>query len=229
MQALRRRVNAVYVDVFWWFMTALARFLFVVFSRWRVEGKEFVPPMGPLIVVSNHMSMIDPSLVTTAVPRRITFMAKSELYRHWFTRWLVRSYGSVRIVRGRGQRQTLETLANVLRRDGTVHMFPEGTRSNGQLARASPGTAQLALQTGAPILPVAITGSQRVTRFKPGFTRPRLTVSIGQPFTLPLLEGPVQKAQLNSMGDMIMDRIAALLPPEYRGHYATKPRAPSAT
>ena len=229
MQALRRRVNAVYVDVFWWFMTALARFLFVVFSRWRVEGKEFVPPMGPLIVVSNHMSMIDPSLVTTAVPRRITFMAKSELYRHWFTRWLVHSYGSVRIVRGRGQRQTLETLANVLRRDGTVHMFPEGTRSKGQLARASPGTAQLALQTGAPILPVAITGSQRVTRFKPGFTRPRLTVRIGQSFTLPLLEGPVQKAQLNSMGDMIMDRIAALLPPEYRGHYATKPRAPSAT
>ncbi len=205
-------------------MTEMARLFFVLFTRWRVEGKEYVPPWGPLIVAANHMSLIDPSLVTTAVPRRVTFMAKSELYGNWLTRWLVHSYGSVGAARSGSQRYVMDQLLQALARDGVVCMFPEGTRSRGRLGRARPGTALLALQSGAPILPVAISGSEQVRGFRAAFTRPRITVSIGQPFTLPLLEGPVKKAQLISLGDMIMERIAALLPPEYRGRYALQSR-----
>ncbi len=208
----------------YWFLVRFSWLLFTTFTRWKVQGRGNVPPRGPLIVVSNHMSWIDPSMISLGVPRRVTFLAKAELYRNPVAAFAIASYGAIRVVRGKPQREAMEELRRRLARDQVICLFPEGTRSRGELRRGRPGVAMLAMQTGAPILPVAITGSQRVRGLLGLFTRARVTVTIGEPFTLPSLEGPVGRAQLVSMADIIMGRIAAMLPASYQGPYAPKPR-----
>lgn len=199
--------------------TRAMRVALVLLARWRVEGKENVPPRGPLIIVANHVSFIDPPLLAASIPRPIIFLAKRELFNHGIMGPMVRLYGALEINRERAQREPLHKLLDHLARDQPIGLFPEGTRSRGRMRRAKPGVALVALRSGAPILPVGITGSQRVRGFRSLFTRPRIIVSIGQPFTLPVLEGPVGRAQLTSMTDIIMRRIAAQLPHEYRGEY----------
>jgi 1-acyl-sn-glycerol-3-phosphate acyltransferase len=225
MRALGQGLRRQYRLAFYWFLTrVVAWLLFTRLMRCRIGGRENVPPRGALIVVSNHMSWMDPPLLGLALPRQITFTAKTEIYRNPLVGFAVSSYGAIRVKRGKPQRQALDELRGLLARDGVVCLFPEGTRSRGRLGRGRPGVAMIAMRTGAPVLPVAITGTERVRGFLGLFTRPTITVSIGQPFTLPLLEGAVGRAQLLSMSDMIMGRIAALLPPRYRGHYALQPR-----
>lgn len=215
---------------FYFAMTQAMRIALLTFVRWRVEGKEAVPPGGPLIVVSNHLSIIDPPLLAASIPRRISFLAKRELFRHRLFGPFVKAYGALPINRGRDYRGSLEQLLALLARDRAVGLFPEGTRSRrARLSRAKPGVALVALRSGAPILPVGISGSERIKGFRSLFTRPTITVSIGQPFTLPLLEGPVQRAQLASLTDILMQRIAAQLPPNYRGDYALEPQEPVRT
>ena len=225
MQALTRRVGRWYSALFYGFWTMFTRVLFTTATRLTVTGAEGVPPWGPLIVVSNHMNLTEPPLIATCVGRRVRFAAKVELYRHWLFGFFVRGYGAVPIFRGGASKEGMQGLLDLLARDQVVGMFPEGTRSQGSLGRAKPGAALVAMRSGAPILPVAITGTERIRGPWSFFTRPRVTVSIGQPFTLPVLEGSVGRAQLTTLSDMVMERVAALLPPSYRGAYAVKERA----
>ncbi len=220
MRIVRKLLGRPYLWLHWVFFTELARFLLIFLATWRIEGRENVPPHGPLFIVSNHMSYADPSLIATAVPRRISFIAKAELYDKLIVGWLVRGYGSIRIARGKAQRQTMDNVLAALARDRAVSTFPEGTRSKGSMTRAKPGAALIAMQSQAPILPVGITGSENFHGWSSLFTRPSLTVRIGQPFTLPHLQGNLDRAQIAAMSDMMMERVAALLPSEYRGYYA---------
>ena len=206
--------------VFYRGATGAMRVALVLLARWRVEGKGNVPPRGPLIIVANHLSFIDPPLVAASVPRPIIFLAKRELFNHGLMGPFVRLYGALEINREKARREPLVKLLEHLGRDQAVGLFPEGTRSRGRMRKAKPGVALVAMKSGAPILPVGVHGSERVRGVRSLFTRPRITVSIGPPFTLPVLEGPIGRAQLTSMTDIIMRRIAAQLPPEYRGEYA---------
>lgn len=225
MRAISRGLKRAY---YWWFYlswTVIARAIFIVGTRKQVSGTENVPPRGPLVVASNHMSLLDPSLIATVIPRRVRFVAKAELYKNPIGAFLVSGYGSIKVNREKPGREQIERIMEALRRDAVIGVFPEGTRNSGTLMRAKPGIALMAAQAGAPIVPVAITGSDKLFRFPSVLGRPRVVVRIGEPFTLPSLEGSIGRAQLSALSDMVMQRIAAMLPPEAQGYYGLKTAA----
>ncbi|MBI3743853.1 MAG: 1-acyl-sn-glycerol-3-phosphate acyltransferase [Chloroflexi bacterium] len=204
---------------FYRLMRTVALLIVTSTGRLKVVGKENAPPHGPLIVVSNHMSWFDPSLVSIAMKRRVQFVAKDELYAHPIVGFWIWSYGSIRINRAKPGRGTLDEVFAELARDHVIGLFPEGTRHREGLARGKPGSALIALKSGAPMVPVAITGSAQVRGFRSMFSYQKIKVTVGQPFTLPVIEGNMTRAQLVGAADMIMQRIAAILPPEYQGYY----------
>ena len=114
-------------------------------------------------------------------------------------------------------------------KDRALLVFPEGTRNPGALAPGGDGLAYMALRTQAPIIPVGITGTERINNYvRVAFPFTRVKVTIGEAFTLPVVEGRLPRAALHSMTETIMERIAALLPPAYRGVYGTERRSPGA-
>jgi 1-acyl-sn-glycerol-3-phosphate acyltransferase len=203
----------------------LARLCFTLFARWEVEGREAVPLRGPLIIVANHLSNADPPVLMASLPRRVLFMAKRGLFQNPFTAFLLRSVGAFPLSRDGRDVGALVWALRLLQRGHALVLFPEGTRSrDGCLKRGLSGVAYLALKSQAPILPVAITGTERI----PGFWRIalpfcRIGVRIGSPFTLPQIEGEASRPLLEHLTDMIMYRIAQLLPEGYRGYYGTSP------
>ncbi|MBM4405623.1 MAG: 1-acyl-sn-glycerol-3-phosphate acyltransferase [Chloroflexi bacterium] len=208
-----------YVPPYYRSFLIMVRTLLFCFARFSITGKENVPPRGPLIVVANHISNYDPHVIGTAIPRRVRTVAKVELFRHPLTALIVRGCDAIPVNREGIAKSTLEEIVATLARDGAVGMFPEGSRSKSGLARPKPGVAAVAIRTGAPILPVAITGTNKIKSPLSLLKRHRIQVTIGQAFTLPQLEGNLGKAQVTALSDMIMERIAALLPPENRGAY----------
>ena len=206
---------------------AVGRVTFRVFGRLEVRGRENVPPRGPLILAANHLSNADPPLLAVTTPRDLAFVAKRDLFANPVSRWLFTSLNAYPVDRDRRDVGAMVWALERLRHDGVVLVFPEGTRSRDlRLQRGQPGVAYLALRSQAPVLPVGITGTERVpSLWRLPFPFARLTVAYGQPFTLPPLEGKVPRAVLQDLTDLIMGRIAALLPPTHRGCYG--PPAPA--
>lgn len=205
--------------MFYSFACTGVRFLLWLLTRCVVEGLENVPSAGPFLLVSNHISMIDPPSLGALLPRRITFMAKEEAFRDPLLGRVVRWYGAFAVKRGQPDRQALRTATAVLKGGGVVGMFPEGTRSKtGRLNKAFAGSALVAHMAKAPILPVAITGTERIKGPFSLLTRPAITLRVGKPFTLERGEG--DRGDLDTMTASMMARIAALLPEERRGFYA---------
>jgi 1-acyl-sn-glycerol-3-phosphate acyltransferase len=212
------------VPPFYWLMTRLLRLVVLIFGRYEVEGAERVPRQGGLIVVSNHLNLADPPLLGSAIPRRIRFMAKQELFDARPGGFFIRWFGAFPVRRFEGDLQALRTAQQMLRDGGVIGMFPEGHRSRGRgLQEPFPGTALIALRTGATVLPVAITGTEAITSPLVLLKNPRLRVVIGEPFTLPPLRR-INSEAARAGTEEIMRRIAALLPPKYRGVYAERSR-----
>ena len=118
--------------------------------------------------------------------------------------------------------QALRWVLNQLNHDQVVVIFPEGTRNPGAMKKALPGIARLALKTQAPILPVGMTGTETLEQaYRVWYPNRKIRVNIGQVFSLPVIEGKPNKEVLESLSDMIMGRVAALLPESYQGVYKT--------
>ena len=195
--------------------------VFLLLTRLRVTGRENVPKGGPLLVVANHMNLIDPPLVGLSLGRRAVFMAKKELFRFRFLGYFLRRFGSFPVHRGRLDREALRQATQVLAGGLALIMFPEGMRSkNAQLRSAFPGSALIALHSGAPILPVGIAGTEKIKGVTWMLRRPQITVNIGRPFYLPPVNSRPTKVELVELTNSIMQHIAELLPLEYRGSYA---------
>ena len=194
--------------------------LLFLLTRWQVRGKENVPQQGPLLVVANHLSLADPPLLSVTLDRKAIFMAKKELFHFKPIGYFIRGLGAFPVHRDRLDRRGLHQAYQVLAGGLALVMFPEGMRSRtGQLRPAFFGAALIASHTGIPILPIGISGTERIERPLWLLRRPRITVNIGQPFHLPVQSTRPTRQELAESTKIIMQHIAELLPQEYRGHY----------
>jgi len=197
--------------------------VFLLFTRPHVEGRENIPPKGPLVVVSNHLSYADQYLLTIAVKREMIFLAKEELFRNRVIRFLIESFGAIPVSRGSANRGALKQVHQVLDSGRAIFMFPEGSRSkNARLQPAYSGSVLIAVHNNALVLPIGITGMEVAEK---GFRwvmlhRPRVSVRIGKPFHINVPDGIIDKKKLRALADDIMEHIAELLPYEYQGSYA---------
>ena len=203
----------------------VANALFAALTRRRVFGAEHVPAQGPCLLVVNHLSKLDPPLLLTVLPRRdLSALVAADFRRRPVHRVLLEAAGGTWIRRGAGDRAGLEAALALLAQGRIVGIAPEGRCSpTGALIMGKPGPALLAARANVPILPVAVTGTERVVPALKRLRRATLTVRFGEPFLLPPLESANQKQQLRAGTELIMCRIAALLPPAYRGVYADHP------
>ncbi len=208
---------------FYYVARVIVRMLFSLLTRWQVKGRGNVPSQGPLLVVANHLNLTDPPLLAVSLGRKAMFMAKEELFRSSFIAYFVRGLGSFPVHRGKLDRKAIRQSEQVLADGLALAMFPESTRSkSAQLQPAFPGSVLLAMRSGVPILPIGITGTEKIKGMAWILRRPHITVNIGPPFYLPLAGSKLTKAELAEHTDFMMERIAELLPPQYRGNYAGK-------
>jgi len=192
----------------------------VVLRLWfgfRVDGREHEPATGPVVIVSNHLSDLDPLIVGSAVKRRVGFMAKQELFEVPGVRWWVSACGAFPVRRGEPDRQALRTAMRLLEGGGVLVMFPEGTRgTTRELRPPEPGAALLALRTGATVLPVAVIGSDEVMpRGSHHLRRATVRVRIGEPIPVPRPsprpQGKRDREEIDALGRQFMGALARLL------------------
>ncbi len=216
---------------FYWGGTRLMGLVLRVFGRWEVSGREHVPASGPLIVVSNHLHNADPPLLGAAIKnRRIHFMAKIELFHKGILSLPVKLFDSIPVRRDAADLKAIRLAQELLRSGEAIGLLPEGHRNRHGigLQKGHPGAALIALRSGSPILPVAITGTEQIHSIGILFKHPRITVTIGEPFILPRA-GRVDAAAVREGTEIMMRRIAALLPREYRGEWGRMDAAESTT
>lgn len=214
------------------------RGVFGAVARVHYEGPPTLPQAGPLLLVANHTSNIDPPLVAAwlqpRLGRPIQFLAKEQLFVPAL-RPLLDHAGAILVRAGGSDVQAYHDALVVLRGGGIVGLFPEGTRSiDGLLGEAHPGVALLALRAGVPILPVGISGAQqflpRAGRI-PAFGT-RITIRVGEPFRIdsgeaePGASGAAQRrGRTDAATAKIMTRLGALLAPSQRGRWGARPIA----
>jgi 1-acyl-sn-glycerol-3-phosphate acyltransferase len=192
----------------------LCRWIARAFFAFSVEGQEFVPESGPIILAPNHVSYLDPVVVGVAVSRRIHFMAKKELFRNPLIGWFLRALQAYPVTRERVDPSTLKRTLSYLAAGQAVLMFPEGTRGDGLALRpAKPGIAVVAARSGAAVVPVFHWGAERV--LPRGCRRVRrvpLRVRFGPPLVFPTSGHPDREA-VEAFCQKLMVAIAALRPP----------------
>ena len=208
-------------------LTPILRLLFKV----RVEGGEHVPSGGPAILASNHLSFSDSIFLPMVLRRRITFVAKAEYFEDRKTAWFFRAVGQIPIKRGGGSasQRALDSALEVLEGDGLFGIYPEGTRSpDGRLYKGHTGMARLALNSGAPVVAVAMIGTreaQPIGQVKPNFFSP-ITIRISEPMRFErYAERTDDPRVLRQITDEVMFELRALSGQEYVDHYAKRGEA----
>jgi 1-acyl-sn-glycerol-3-phosphate acyltransferase len=174
--------------------------------RIRITGASRVPKTGPVVLVANHSSLIEPQVIFGMLPRRSVFLVKSELSSGLLGKALT-WIGQVWVTRGAPDRTALTTAVRLLREGGLIGVFPEGTRGSGDVTHAEQGAAWLVRSTGAVVLPVATRGTLRPAGSGRRF-RPKLDVLVGEPFALEVLRG---RAGLTEATERIRIRLADLV------------------
>lgn len=217
----------------YWFLkhVLVGPWLRVLFRPWA-EGVEHVPSKGPVIFASNHLSFSDSFFLPLVVPRPIVFLAKSDYFtgtgvKGWFTRAFFAGVGQVPVDRsgGRASEAAIHTALRVLDTGTLFGIYPEGTRSpNGTMYRGRTGVARIAMESGVPVIPVAMIGTYEIQ--PPHTMIPRLKrvgVRIGRPLDFDRYDGLANdRFVLRSITDEIMYELMSLSGQEYVDMYATR-------
>ncbi|PXY19287.1 lysophospholipid acyltransferase family protein [Prauserella muralis] len=184
----------------------IARHLYRPAYRVRVTGTARVPRTGPVVLVANHSTMIEPQLLFGMLPRRSVFLVKEEMFAGP-AGWGLRRIGQIPVRRGAPDRTPLLTARDVLSRGGMVGVFPEGTRGSGDVREAHQGAAWLVRASGAVVLPVAVRGTLRPPGSGRRF-RPPVDLLVGEPFAVAVGPG---RAGLTEATETIRGTLAALV------------------
>jgi 1-acyl-sn-glycerol-3-phosphate acyltransferase len=169
---------------------ALFQPFFHVYFRMRRIGLEYLPKTGPVIVAANHRSFLDPFVIGTMARRPMYYMAKKELFSKRWQAWILNRLGAFPVDRGGSDEESVKTARAILDRGGIVLIFPEGTRIRpGALGTPHRGVGRLALQTGAPVVPMSVIGTEAIRR---GWRiRPhKVALRAGRPLRFPILPDP---------------------------------------
>jgi 1-acyl-sn-glycerol-3-phosphate acyltransferase len=208
-------------------LVGICRFLVFMIMKRRMGGQEHTPLSGGLLIVSNHLGLLDPIAIGTGLPRRLYILAKAEVFSWPVIGWLARKADMIPVRRGQSDREAVRRVLEHLEAGHAVLIFPEGTYPKAHqprgMLKAQPGAALLALRSGATILPVGISGSEMVwsKRGMPWswFRRWPVEVRVGEPYRPDIPASASQKQALALVAGEMMRRIAALLPESYRGYY----------
>jgi 1-acyl-sn-glycerol-3-phosphate acyltransferase len=188
-------------------------------ARLTVEGIDRVPTCGPTILAVNHLSAMDVPLALAVLPRPAVMLAKDDLRRWRIVDWLLSDIGhTIYLKRGEGDVDALDRALAVLKSGGMVALGPEGRRSADGLGRGLTGVGYLAAHSGAPVVPMAAWGQERLGRSWRRLRRAPIQVRFGPPLTF--ADAPRTARDLREHTDAIMRAIAAQLPTQYRGIYA---------
>jgi 1-acyl-sn-glycerol-3-phosphate acyltransferase len=205
-------------------LTPLLRLLFKV----KVDGVEHVTADGPVILASNHLSFSDSIFLPMVLRRRVTFVAKAEYFEDKKTAWLFRALGQIPVKRGGGpaSQRALDSAMEVLQAGGVFGIYPEGTRSpDGCLYKGHTGVARLALQSGTPVIAVAMIGTreaQPIGQVKPNFFSP-ITIRFSRPLRFDRYAGRADDPRvLRQITDEIMFELRALSGQDYVDRYAKR-------
>ena len=183
-RARERGVN----PIVYWIARALIQPALHIYFRMRRYGREHVPADGPVILAANHRSFLDPFVVGCCVRRPVYFVAKRELFEKRWQAWLLNSLGAFPIRRGESDEDSVATAKAILARGDAVVIFPEGTRiRSGSLGTPKRGVGRLALESGAPVVPIAVIGTEHARR-KWKIKPVKIKVRCGRPLTFPRVE-----------------------------------------
>jgi glycerol-3-phosphate dehydrogenase (NAD(P)+) len=174
----------------YWIVRGILQPFFHVYFRLSRIGREHIPAEGPVILAANHRSFLDPFVIAVMARRPIYYVAKKELFVNRPIAWLLGALGAFPIDRHGGDEGAMVTARRILERGEGVLIFPEGTRIRpGALGRPKRGVGRLALETGVPVVPIAVHGTEAVRngwRIRPHKVR----IRAGAPLTFPTVESP---------------------------------------
>jgi 1-acyl-sn-glycerol-3-phosphate acyltransferase len=208
------------------FLHWLAKPVFHMVTDLEITGAENLPKAGPLILVGNHFSFVDPASFVRVAPWEIEFLGGAETpHAPKISRILPMLWGYHPLYRGTGAKDSIRAAEGILKEGKVLAIFPEGGNWATVLRPARPGTAFLAVKTGAPLLPIGLVGMTEVIPSLKRGRRAKIQVNIGKPFGPFNAHGHGQQLrdQLDEIGHEIMRHIAELLPQEKRGHYSSNP------
>jgi 1-acyl-sn-glycerol-3-phosphate acyltransferase len=174
----------------------------ILIYRLRAIGVENVPKQGPLVLAPNHFSHMDHFFVGVYLRRKVRFMAKSQLFGPPVLTYIYKHGGVFPVRRGHHDEEAFETVRQLIEQGEMLLVYAEGGRSrSGELGQPKPGIGRIALESGVPIVPVAIHGSERVRSWK-RLRFPKVTLQFGEPVSFPVEEEPSRERQVEIAGEI---------------------------